>query len=501
MNVFAHAASVLIQPVSLLFMGLGLILGTVVGIVPGIGGIFALAILMPVVFNMALMPGVIFLVSILSVVSNAGAVTAILIGVPGTPTNAATILDGFPMTKNGQAGRALGAGLTASAMGGVMGALVLLAILPVMRPLILAFGAPEMFMMAVLGISFVAVLSRGSLAQGVIAAVLGILLATVGYDPITGITRYTFGSLYLYNGIGLIPATLGLFALPELVGMYAGSDNKAAAGLVAEPSTSKASGVLLGVRDAFRHWFLVVRSGMIGAFIGIIPGLGGDTATFLAYGHSQQTSKRSQDFGKGVVEGVIAPQAADNAKEGGSLVPTLGFGIPGSASMAILYAAFVVLGLQPGLTMIKNQSNLIMVIIILIAVTNVIGSVLILLAAKWLVKIANISAKRLVPWVVMFMLTGAYLTNYSYVDVFVTVAVGALGLVLKRYGYPRVCLLLAFILAKPLQVNFWQSYELYGLGMFNRPIVLVLAFFIVVMLVTNVLFGQRTRSETTVDAG
>lgn len=466
LGIILQAFSMLLQPGSLLAMLLGGIVGLVVGVVPGIGGPFALALLMPLTYKMDPVFGIVMLVTLVSVVGNGGSVSAILIGVPGTPTNAATLMDGYQMTVRGQAGRALAACLTASALGGVIGAIILIAIMPVMRTVILSFGHPESFMLAVLGISFVSILGEGSLLKAFTAAAFGLVTALVGYDPITGVPRYDLGLVYLYEGIKILPVTMGLFAIPELMGLYAESEG----GTI---RTFTRAEVMEGVKDVFRHWFLVVRCSFIGAFIGMIPGLGADTATFIAYGHAKQTSKRGQYFGQGEVEGVIAPETANNAKEGGALVPTLGFGIPGSVIMAILLGAFIILGLQPGPLMMKNNPELIMVMALLTGLTNVAGSAICLVAAKWLVKLATIRARVLVPWVLMLIMLGAYVPSKSYTDVFATIFFGALGIGMKAYRYPRVVLLLVVVLARTLELNFWMSLQYFGWGMFLRPVVLL----------------------------
>ncbi len=489
LDIFFQAFSMIIQPGSLLAMLLGMALGLIVGVVPGIGGPFALALLMPLSYDMNPIFGIVMLVSLVSVVGNGGSVSAILIGVPGTPTNAATILDGYQMTRNGQAGRALAACLTASAVGGVFGALVLIVIMPVMRPIILSFGHPEQFMLSVLGISFVAVLGEGSVRKAFIAAVFGFVIALVGYDPVSGVPRYDLGLVYLYDGIKILHVTLGLFAIPELIGLYTEPPR-------GETKTFTGREILQGIKDVYQHWFLVIRCSILGSVIGMIPGLGGDTAVFLAYGHAKQTSQHTERFGHGEVEGIIAPETANNAKEGGALVPTLGFGIPGSVVMAILISAFIILGIQPGPMMMKNQPEMIMVMALLTGITNVVGSGVCLIAARWLVKLANIRAKVLVPWVLMLIMVGAYMPSNSYADVLITIGFGLLGLAMKAYEYPRVVLLLVIVLAKPLEINFWMGLQYFGMAMFVRPIVLVFMLLIVITIGYSLYSSSRKERST-----
>lgn len=489
LHIFYQAFSILLQPGSLVAMLIGMVLGLVVGVVPGIGGPFALALLMPLTYTMDPVFGIVMLVTLVSVVGNGGSVSAILVGVPGTPTNAATIMDGYQMTRNGEAGRALAACLTTSAIGGVFGAIVLILIMPVMRAVILSFGHPELFMIAVLGISFVAVLGEGSMIKAFTTAAFGFVVALIGYDPVSGVPRYDMGIIYLYDGIKILPITLGLFALPELMGLYADLQS-------GEAKTFTQREIWQGVKDVFQHWFLVVRCSVLGTIIGMIPGLGADTAIFLAYAHAKQTSKHPERFGHGEVEGVIAPETANNAKEGGALVPTLGFGIPGSVVMAILISAFIILGLQPGPAMMKNQPELIMVMALLTGLTNVVGSGVCLVAAKGLVKLASIRAKILVPWILMLIMVGAYVPNSSYADVVITIFFGLLGIAMKAYKYPRVVLLLVVVLAKTLELNFWMGWQYFGMAMFLRPIVLVFIGLIVITIGSQYYFSKRKESKT-----
>lgn len=488
-DLLLQAFSMILQPGSLLAMLLGLVIGLVLGVIPGIGGPFALALLMPLTFGMNPVFGVVLLVTLISVVGNGGSVSAILMGIPGTPTNAATIFDGYQMCKEGKAGRALGASLTASGIGGIFGALVLVLIMPVMRPVILAFGHPELFMLALFGISFVAILNEGSMLKAFLAGIMGVILALVGYDPVTGVSRFDAGLLYLSDGIKLIPVTLGLFAIPEILELFAkrGEEKKIA---------NLGGDIFEGIKDVFRHWFLVVRCSVLGVLIGMIPGLGGDTATFLAYGHAKQSSRYPERFGHGEVAGVIAPETANNAKEGGALVPTLGFGIPGSTVMAIMVSAFIILGYQPGPAMLKNQPEIIMVMALLTALTNVVGSAVCLLAAKGLIKLASLRAELLVPWILMFVMVGAYVPEKSYGDVLVTICFGILGFYMQAYGYPRVVLLLALVLTQNMELNYWMALQYFGMAMFFRPIVLILLTLIILTLSYSIISERRGRSKT-----
>ncbi|MDO9065455.1 MAG: tripartite tricarboxylate transporter permease, partial [Chloroflexota bacterium] len=283
-------------------------------------------------------------------VATGGAVTSILINVPGESTNAATCLDGYPMTKRGEGGRALGASAMASGVGGLIGAVALFCLLPVVRPLVLALGPAEIFAMVLVGITMIAYVGEGSTGKALIAGLLGLMFSFIGDDPSTGVLRYTFGQTFLQDGLELVAVLIGLFAFAEMLLLI--KDKKG----IVEYELTKASfaQVWEGCLDCFRHFGLLVRTSLIGTLVGLVPGLGGTVASFIAYGHAVQTSKKGAPFGSGRIEGVIAPEAANNSKEGGNLVPTIAFGIPSNASMALVLGALMILGLSPGPKMLKE---------------------------------------------------------------------------------------------------------------------------------------------------
>ena len=349
-----HAFVTIMDPYRLMMLGTGVVMGLIIGILPGIGGLAGLALLLPFTFSMDPYAAFALLLGLSSVTATGDTIPAVLFGVPGTVASQATILDGYPMAKKGEAGRALAAAYTASLIGGLFGALLLAVSIPILRPIILYLGSPELLAFAAFGISMVAALSGNAPLRGLAVACLGIMIAMIGTDPQTGTLRWTLGSLYLWDGLPLVPVALGLFALPELCDLAIKRTSIAAGGSKFDIKT----GMLLGARDAIRHWWLVLRCSWIGAGLGAIPGIGGSVVDWIAYGHAVRTEKGAQQtFGRGDVRGVIAPESANNAKEGGALVPTIAFGVPGSASMALLLGAFLIHGLVPGPDMLgKNLS-------------------------------------------------------------------------------------------------------------------------------------------------
>src|SRR5262247_1022345 len=335
---------------ALAFMLLGIGLGFWVGLLPGLGGATTLALMLPFIYNMQPVEAFAFLLGMHSVVATTGDITSVLFGVPGEATTAAIILDGHAMAKRGEAGRALGAALASSFIGALVGAAALALAVPVVRPLVLTFGSPELFMLAIVGLAFIASLSaqgaRGML-RGFLAGGVGLFLAMVGQDPQAGVARFTLDTLYLWQGLDLVPVLVGLFAIPEIVDLMVRGTS--IAGQL--PAGRLSRGAFEGVLDTFRHFWLTIRCSLIGTFIGIMPGLGGSVAQWMAYGHAAQSARNAEErkgFGQGDVRGVLGPGAANNSKEGGSLIPTIAFGVPGSTAMAILLGGFFLLGLVPG---------------------------------------------------------------------------------------------------------------------------------------------------------
>ena len=324
----------------LMLLGMGL--GFCVGLLPGIGGAATLALMIPFVFKMSPAEAFAFLLGMHSVAATTGDITSILFGVPGEGLSAATVVDGYPMAKNGEAGRALGAALMSSLVGALIGAVALALAIPIVRPLVLTFGSPELFFLSMIGIACITSLSglgvRGQI-RGFAMGLLGLLLSTIGQERQSGSLRFDMGLMYLWEGLDLVPVLVGIFAIPELVDLAVRGTSIAGD----RPAENLARGVMEGIKDTFRHFWLVVRCSAVGVFVGVMPGAGGGVAQWMAYAHAVQSAKDSKDrerFGKGDVRGVLGPGAANNSKEGGDLVPTIAFGVPGSGAMAILLGGF-----------------------------------------------------------------------------------------------------------------------------------------------------------------
>jgi putative tricarboxylic transport membrane protein len=453
-------------------MLLGIAIGFVVGILPGLGGPTALALMIPFTFKMQPVEAFAFLLGMASVAATTGDITSILIGIPGEPTTAAVIVDGYPLTRKGEAGRALGAVLVSSLMGSIFGAFSLAAAIPIVRPLVLTFGSPEFFMLSIVGLTFVASLSRGSLLKGLAAGAIGLFLATIGRCPINGIQRFTFGQTFLWDGIGLVPLTVGFFAIPEIIDLAVTGTS------IAGGSASKLGGIMEGVKDALRHWWLVIRCSAIGSFIGTIPGMGAATTQWLAYAHAVQSSKNKEQFGKGCIEGVLGPGAASNSTLGGMLITTTAFGVPISTMMAILLGAFLVQGVLPGPDMLvpepKGHLALTFSFVWTIVVSNIITVSACFLFLNQLVKLTRIRGSLLVPFLILLTYLGAFAEKNAFEDVLLVLLFGVLGWVMTRVDWPRPPLILGLVLGPLAEKRLFLSIDNYGLAWLLHPGVLFL---------------------------
>jgi len=482
-----QGATSFVQPVSLLFVGVGVLVGTAVGLVPGLNGLTTLALMIPFVYGADPAIGLSFLLAIHAVVNTASAVPAILIGIPGEPASAATVIDGHKLAQQGRGGEAIGAALAASGIGGVFGALVLLALLPVLAPIVLYFKSPDTLMIALFGISLIGVLAKGSMAKGLLAGALGMLLATVGYQDTSGVPRFWFEMDFLLDGFALVPVTLGLFAVPEILSM--GATGRTIADEKAPPVNARQ--VFFGAAQAFKHWVAVLRSSLIGVCTGVVPGLGGATAPWLAYMSAAETSREKHKFGQGSVEGVIAPEASNNSKEGGSLIPTLAFGIPGSSSMALLIGAFYLFGLTPGPEFLEKNMPTAVHMTITVAVANIGAAVLTILVGAQLSAVTRVPGRILAPILMLTLLLGTYATSNEPMDLVVLMVFGIMGLAMKELNYSRPCFLIGFVLAPMIETYLHISLRAHGWSFLLRPVSLLVFLALAVIMARNV--SQRRK--------
>lgn len=463
----------------LAWFALGCVIGILFGAVPGMGGAIGLVLLLPFTFDMEPVAAFALLLASWASTSTSGAITSVLLGVPSTAASQATVLDGYPMAKRGEAARALGAAFTASAIGGVCGAAALGISLPLILPVILAFESPEQFMLGLLGLAMVGSLAGRSVVKGVVAALFGLLLATIGLPESQAIPRYTFGTLYLLDELPLIPVLLGLFAIPEVMELAIKNVSIAQTG---ETDESR-KGLMQGVGDAFKHWWLVVRCSIVGAYIGMLPGLGASIVGWATYGHAKQSVKDDSEFGNGDVRGLLAPEAANNALRGGALIPTLSLGIPGSVGTAILMGALIMHGLRPGPGMLREELPMTFSFVWMIAIASVVATLILLRTVRQVAQVATLPGQLVVPGVLLFVFMGAWLGAASIGAWVSCVVFGVIGFFMKRGGWPRPPIILALVLGEILERSFQISTRIHeGPGWLGRPIVIVLIIVIVVTL-------------------
>jgi len=461
----------LMEPHRLMFLALGCIMGLVLGIIPGIGGLTGTAMLLPFTFNMDPYSAFALLLGLGATTATGDPIPAVLFGVPGGAASAATVLDGFPMAKKGEAGRALSAAYMSSLMGGVFGAVLMGISIPILRPVMLFIGSPELLAFSVLGISMVAVLSGNAPLRGITAGCLGVMIAMIGTDPQTGTLRWTFDSLYLWDGLPLTPLLLGVFALPELCDLLIGR-------VAIASDTGMANiykGQWQGVKDCFSHWWLIMRCSWIGGGIGSIPGISASVVDWLAYGHALKTEKgASATFGKGDVRGVIASESSNNAKEGGALVPTVAFGVPGSATMAILLGAFLIHGLVPGPDMLTKNLSITYAMVWSVALANILGAGLCYAFSPQFAKLATLRYTLILPAVLGIIYIGAFEATRQWGDLFTLLFFGLVGWIMKQFKWPRPPLILGVVLGDTIERYLFISIERYGLSWMLRPIVVLL---------------------------
>ncbi|MDP4922858.1 MAG: tripartite tricarboxylate transporter permease [Limnohabitans sp.] len=464
------------------FMLLGVVVGLAVGIMPGLGGIAGMSLLMPFVYGMDPVAAIALLIGMVAVIPTGDTFTSVLMGIPGSSASQATVLDGYPLAKKGQAARALSAAFSASLMGGVFGAVMLTGFVVVARPLILLFSTAELFMFAILGLSVVGVLAGASIVRGVAACGLGIMFGAIGAAPATGESRFDLGIDYLQDGIPLTIIGLGLFAIPELADLIRRQ------GAIASGSTL-GSGWLQGVKDTFRHWFLVLRCAAMGTVIGAIPGLGGGVVDWIAYGHVVQSTKGETNFGKGDIRGVIAPESANNALQGGALMPTLLFGIPGSGSMAVFLGGMVLLGMQPGPSMVTTDLGLTYTIAWTLALASVIGAFICFLLAAPISRLTFVPFNLIAPAMIMLICFAAFQARRDMTDLLLLFGLGILGIFLRRFGWPRPAFLIGFVLSGQVESYLYQAVQFNGWGFVTRPGVLIIG----ALAIASLMMAVRSR--------
>lgn len=456
---------------------------------PGLNSSTLMALVIPVTYGWDPLHVMLVFGALVGGATFMGSVTAILFNIPGKASNAVTLLDGYPMTRQGRAKTAIGCAAAASAIGSTLGVAMLIALLPTMRHAATALGPAEYLMLAIWGLTTLAALTGDSLVKGLIAAGIGLQLAFIGLDPRTAEARFTLGLDYLQDGLSLVPVLLGLFALAEVIDlMVSGRETLSGRRRLQDLTGSVGEGILA----VFRNFGLLLRSSVIGVVIGAIPGIGGSVAGFVAYGHASQTARDRSRFGEGDVRGVLAPEAAADAKDSGALVPTLALGIPGGTGTAMLLGAMTLHGLNPGRELLSNQLVLVFVLIWSLFLSNWLTSLLGLSFVSPMARLSTIRTSRLVPVILSLAMLGAVQYRGQAADAVCAVAFGLVGFMMKRHRWPRVPLIIAMSLAPLLETNLHLTLRLQELGridFWSRPIVLLL----LVLILLNLLLPSLRR--------
>ena len=478
---FGEAWALILQPVVLGYLVLGVLMGLCIGVFPGLGGIAGLSLLLPFMFGMDPILGLALMIGMVAVVPTSDTFASVLMGIPGSSASQATVLDGFPMAQKGKAARALSAAFASSLFGGLVGASFLTVFILVARPIVLEFRTPELLMITIFGLSMVGILAGRVAIKGIVAAGLGMLIGTIGEGASSGDLRMSsYDFPYLVDGLKLVIVGLGIFAIPEIITLLR---NDRAISQEAQIG----GGWIAGIKDWFANIWLSVRCSIIGVIVGVIPGLGGSVVDWIAYGHTVQTSKDKSNFGKGDVRGVIGPESSNNAKEGGGLVPTLLFGIPGSGSMAIFIGAIALLGsgqIEVGPAMLKNNLDITYAIVWLLALANVVGTVLCIAASGGIAKLTTIRFVLLAPFLFMIISFAAFQSGQNLMDLVALFAIGFLGILMRRFDWSRPAFLIGFVLSNPAETYANQAIQIAqsrfrkgfveGIDYIFSPIVLVL---------------------------
>lgn len=480
-----EALSYLLHLEGILIILGGTILGIIFGALPGFSPITGMALLLPFTFTMEPMTAMILFSSLMGSAHFGGSVSAILLNTPGTTPNACTCLDGFPMAQKGNAAKAISISATSSAIGCTIGLILLLISIPIIRPFLLAFKIVDFFWLIIFGLVTIAFASKGNLLKGLAGGGIGILFAFVGYSDLFAIERYTLGSYYLWDGLKLVPFVVGVFAISEIV-VYASKGGRIAHDSVKKDDSSDwGKRVKEGINEVLKRPFQVLRGSLIGSVIGAIPGVGGSAANFISYTVAMQASKHPEEYGKGSAEGLIASETANDAKNGPALLPTVAFGIPGSPDTAILLAALIVHGLQPGPLLLRDDLPIVMMLILGIFISQMISSGTGIFIAPVLAKITFIRVHFLAPFVLIFCALGAFSLRGYIWDALAAVLLGIIGYSFKRFNFPVITIVIGFILGGMAERYFHTSlmisrgsYTIF----FTSPISIVLITIMVLML-------------------
>lgn len=483
-------------------LAVGVIGGMIVGAMPGLSGGMAIALLLPITYSMEPAAALVMLMAIYTSAMTGGSISAILLHTPGTPANAATAIEGYPLTKQGRGLEAIGMSMLSSGFGGLLSAIALLVIAPPLAMVSLKFSEPEDFLIAVFGLTVIGSLAGKSLLKGLLMGLVGLFMATVGMDSITGSLRYTFGSDSLQSGIQMVPALIGLFTISQVMGSCEDYKN-ANKSLLEQNKATLGKKMLPAIKELPKYLPIWLTSSVIGIVVGILPGAGGNIGSWIAYDQVKKHSKHPEEFGKGSLEGLAACESGNNAVTGGSMIPLLTLSIPGSPNAAIILGGLLIQGLVPGNRLFTTQASTTYTILAGFALSNVLMVLVGLVIARYVVKVTKIPNSILMPVVVSLALIGSYAINASMFDVFIAIFFGFLGYLMDKFELSSAALILGLILGgtaeKGLMLSLVMAQGSVLKYFFSRPICLVLMVLIVLSiagpLVSRVMAGRKIKSK------
>lgn len=489
-----EALQTIAQPMNLLLIIGGMLLGVFFGALPGISSSMGIVLMIPFTYYMGIIPSIIMLVALYAGSAYGGSITAILFNTPGTPEAVATTFDGYPMAQKGKAGKALGLAMSASAAGGVFSVLVMLLLAPSLSRVALKIQSAEYFALTLLGIACISSVGSKNLSKALITGFLGILIAMMGLDPMTGVSRMTFGHLNLLNGVEFIPVMIGAFAMSEVFKQVIHRNDE-------EKEFDTSAGISLeslSLKEFFSHKVTLIKSSIIGTLIGILPGTGGSIASIVSYGEAVRSAKDKDRFGEGAPEGVVAPEAANNAAAGGAMIPTLVLGIPGSPTTAIILAALVLQGLQPGPQLMSEQPLLLYCIFFSMLIASLVVFVGGRFAVKAFAAILKLPYALIAPMIVMFSMIGSYAIANDLFQIWVMIGFGVFGYFMRKYEFSPASLILGLVLGKMMEENFRRQLLLTSgdySSFVTRPISLVFLIAVVFVLFFPIISSLIKKSK------
>ncbi|SCU22900.1 Tripartite tricarboxylate transporter TctA family [Staphylococcus xylosus] len=478
----------IIEPTNIMLVVLGLLVGIFLGALPGIGSSMAIVLALPFTYFLDVLPAIAFLSTIYVGSAYGGSVTAILFNTPGTPEAVATTFDGYPMSQQGKSKKALGLAISSSAFGGIFAVILMFSLASILSEVAFKIHASEYFALAILGMTVISALGTSNMVKAIISGLIGIFISTIGLDPLTATDRFTFNTLELMNGIDYIPIMIGAFALGEVFSQITNGNPQNL------NANSKLSQGMFKFKDFFVYKWTALKSAIIGSILGVLPGTGGSIASFVSYGVAMKTDKNPEEFGKGKAEGVVAPETSNNAAAGVSMIPTLILGIPGSPTTAVILAALVLQGVQPGPQLISDQP----ILLYSIFLAMLFASVMTLVAGRAGVQVFTLLLKApysiIATFIIILSLLGAYATNNDLLNVWIMLLFGIVGYLMKIYHFSIASLILGIVLGPLMETSLRRHLLINNgdfLSLFHSPITVILLVISILIIVVPIIMDKR----------